>query len=105
MGRTPLIKLSPKKTWEGFIGAAFSTMLFGLIVTNPASSAIHTTLYSPSILQLSHVLAKYDYFVCVSSVLLSNILAIIISGENFPCSSKVVQTVNDLPYLCCRSTM
>ena len=33
MGRTPLIKLSPKKTWEGFIGAIFSTMLFGLIVS------------------------------------------------------------------------
>jgi phosphatidate cytidylyltransferase len=44
LGRTPLIKLSPKKTWEGFIGAVFATMLFGLI--------------------LSHMLAKYDYFVC-----------------------------------------
>lgn len=28
-GRTPLIQLSPKKTWEGFIGAFFSTMLVG----------------------------------------------------------------------------
>jgi phosphatidate cytidylyltransferase len=26
MGRTPLIKLSPKKTWEGFIGGALGTM-------------------------------------------------------------------------------
>ncbi len=26
-GRTPLIKLSPKKTWEGFIGGFFSTMV------------------------------------------------------------------------------
>jgi phosphatidate cytidylyltransferase len=33
LGRTPLIKLSPKKTWEGFIGAVFATMLFGLIVS------------------------------------------------------------------------
>jgi phosphatidate cytidylyltransferase len=24
-GKTPLIKLSPKKTWEGFIGGAVST--------------------------------------------------------------------------------
>lgn len=31
-GKTPLIKLSPKKTWEGFIGGAFSTIIFGLIV-------------------------------------------------------------------------
>ncbi|THH08384.1 hypothetical protein EW145_g2746 [Phellinidium pouzarii] len=29
MGRTPLFKLSPKKTVEGFVGAFFSTILFG----------------------------------------------------------------------------
>lgn len=28
-GRTPLIHLSPKKTWEGFLGAFFSTMVIG----------------------------------------------------------------------------
>jgi phosphatidate cytidylyltransferase len=33
-GKTPLIKLSPKKTWEGFIGGAFSTVVFGLIVSS-----------------------------------------------------------------------
>ena len=31
-GKTPLIKLSPKKTWEGFIGGAFATVVFGIIV-------------------------------------------------------------------------
>ncbi|KAJ7188192.1 phosphatidate cytidylyltransferase [Mycena filopes] len=31
IGRTPLIKLSPKKTVEGFIGAFWSTMIFGVI--------------------------------------------------------------------------
>ncbi len=31
-GKTPLIKLSPKKTWEGFIGGAFSTVVYGLVV-------------------------------------------------------------------------
>jgi len=30
IGRTPLIKLSPKKTLEGFVGAFFSTIIFGL---------------------------------------------------------------------------
>ncbi|XP_003383661.1 PREDICTED: phosphatidate cytidylyltransferase, photoreceptor-specific-like [Amphimedon queenslandica] len=30
-GRTKLINLSPKKTWEGFLGALFSTILFGLL--------------------------------------------------------------------------
>jgi len=29
-GKTPLIKLSPKKTVEGFVGAFFCTLLFGL---------------------------------------------------------------------------
>ncbi|KAI0745149.1 phosphatidate cytidylyltransferase [Earliella scabrosa] len=31
VGRTPLIKLSPKKTVEGFVGAFFSTMIFGVL--------------------------------------------------------------------------
>lgn len=31
LGRTPLIKLSPKKTVEGFIGAFWSTILFGVL--------------------------------------------------------------------------
>jgi phosphatidate cytidylyltransferase len=30
-GRTPLIALSPKKTWEGFVGAAVTTVLFGFL--------------------------------------------------------------------------
>ncbi|KDQ57460.1 hypothetical protein JAAARDRAFT_130741 [Jaapia argillacea MUCL 33604] len=30
-GRTPLIKLSPKKTVEGFVGAFFSTIIFGVL--------------------------------------------------------------------------
>ncbi|KAF3825045.1 hypothetical protein GH733_005679, partial [Mirounga leonina] len=43
-GRTPLIKLSPKKTWEGFIGGFFSTVVFGFIA--------------------AYMLSKYQYFVC-----------------------------------------
>lgn len=43
-GKTPLIKLSPKKTWEGFIGGAFSTVIFGIM--------------------LSYLLLQWDYFVC-----------------------------------------
>lgn len=31
-GRTPLIKVSPKKTWEGFIGGGFATVFFGALV-------------------------------------------------------------------------
>lgn len=43
-GRTPLIKLSPKKTWEGFIGGGIATVIFGLI--------------------MSYVMCQYKYFVC-----------------------------------------
>ena len=32
-GKTPLIKLSPKKTWEGFIGGAVATIAFGTAVS------------------------------------------------------------------------
>ncbi|KAL5479179.1 hypothetical protein EMCRGX_G022669 [Ephydatia muelleri] len=45
-GRTSLIKLSPKKTWEGFLGAFASTVVFAFI--------------------FSYVLAQFDYFVCTS---------------------------------------
>lgn len=43
-GKTPLIKLSPKKTWEGFIGGGFATVAFGVI--------------------FSYFLCRYQYFVC-----------------------------------------
>ena len=33
-GKTRLIKLSPKKTWEGFIGGAVSTIIFGFLFSS-----------------------------------------------------------------------
>lgn len=33
-GRTQLIKISPKKTVEGFVGAWIMTVIFGFILTN-----------------------------------------------------------------------
>jgi len=32
-GRTPLIQVSPKKTWEGFIGGGIATVICGIIVS------------------------------------------------------------------------
>ena len=32
-GKTPLIKLSPKKTWEGFLGGMLSTFVFAFLVS------------------------------------------------------------------------
>lgn len=43
-GRTPLIQLSPKKTWEGFIGGGLSTVMITLA--------------------LSHYACQYSYLVC-----------------------------------------
>lgn len=43
-GKTPLIKLSPKKTWEGFIGGGISTIIFGFL--------------------MSTFMCKYTFFVC-----------------------------------------
>lgn len=53
-GRTQLIKLSPKKTVEGFVGAWVCTILFGYGMTN--------------------VLMKYKYFTCPVNDLGSNVL-------------------------------
>lgn len=43
-GRTPLIQVSPKKTWEGFIGGGVATVICGIII--------------------SYFLCQYPYFVC-----------------------------------------
>ncbi|XP_044267242.1 phosphatidate cytidylyltransferase, photoreceptor-specific-like [Tribolium madens] len=43
-GKTPLIKLSPKKTWEGFIGGVVGTFISGFI--------------------LSNIMCQFKYFVC-----------------------------------------
>lgn len=33
-GKTPLIKLSPSKTVEGFVGGGISTVLFAIFITD-----------------------------------------------------------------------
>lgn len=47
-GRTQLIKLSPKKTVEGFVGAWLFTVIFGYILT--------------------HVMMRSGYFICPVTV-------------------------------------
>lgn len=43
-GKTPLIQLSPKKTWEGFIGGGLATVVFGCL--------------------FSYILCQFQYFIC-----------------------------------------
>ncbi|KAK0723596.1 cytidylyltransferase family-domain-containing protein [Lasiosphaeria miniovina] len=52
-GRTQLIKLSPKKTVEGFVGAWIMTVLFGVVLTN--------------------LLLRSKYFICPATDLGANI--------------------------------
>lgn len=52
-GRTQLIKISPKKTVEGFVGAWICTIFFGFALTN--------------------VLMRYKYFICPVNDLGANI--------------------------------
>ena len=40
MGRTQLIALSPKKTVEGFVGAFFTTIVFGVFVRAAAAQRL-----------------------------------------------------------------
>ncbi|CAL9120059.1 unnamed protein product [Musa acuminata var. zebrina] len=68
-GRTPLIKLSPKKTWEGFIGASVTTLLSAFVV-----SIIHLfvdyTLFSNLIcilflfLFLANIMGHFQWLTC-----------------------------------------
>lgn len=51
-GRTQLIKISPKKTVEGFVGAWMCTIVFGFFMTN--------------------ILMRYKYFICPVNDLGSN---------------------------------
>jgi len=43
-GRTPLIQLSPKKTWEGFIGGGIATVIFGLVVSENLEFSVMKTV-------------------------------------------------------------
>jgi phosphatidate cytidylyltransferase len=54
-GRTPLIQLSPKKTWEGFIGAFFLTIIWSIF--------------------FSLLLAQFNYFICPATDLHTNIFS------------------------------
>jgi len=52
-GRTQLIKISPKKTVEGFVGAWVCTIFIGIAMTN--------------------ILMRYKYFICPVNVSFENI--------------------------------
>lgn len=61
-GRTPLIKLSPKKTWEGFLGAFITTVLFGFF--------------------FSGLMARFQYLTCPATELYTNIFSSLTCAAN-----------------------
>ncbi|KAJ8431674.1 hypothetical protein Cgig2_007496 [Carnegiea gigantea] len=65
-GRTPLIKLSPKKTWEGFIGASVTTLIAAFVLGNLMGRSqwmtcprkvifVQEKLYNPPFLNEMHI--------------------------------------------------
>ena len=62
LGRTQLFALSPKKTVEGFVGALFSTLIFGFFVSNSPLSAIALVLIVQW--QWGSFWMRYDYMIC-----------------------------------------
>lgn len=62
LGRTPLIQLSPKKTWEGFLGAFVATVVFGFV--------------------FSGFLARFKYLTCPVNDLSNNIFSGLTCSSN-----------------------
>lgn len=60
-GKTPLIKLSPKKTWEGFIGASVATIISAFFVIIIFSYLIHLVITTLSFgLKTDRLSASYN---------------------------------------------
>lgn len=64
-GRTPLIKLSPKKTWEGFIGASFATIISAFVVSSLNSSWTSVGFLLQWSLQNLHLYKKLNFLNCM----------------------------------------
>ncbi|KAI8924345.1 phosphatidate cytidylyltransferase [Entophlyctis helioformis] len=72
-GRTPLIQLSPKKTWEGFIGGFIFTFIFAFFI--------------------SSVFASYNYLICPMDSITTNMG----TAVNCPVNPVFVTVPYDLP--------
>eukprot|EP00963_Diacronema_lutheri_P014318 scaffold2859_cov349-Pavlova_lutheri.AAC.55 len=79
-GRTPLIDLSPKKTWEGFIGALISTMMISFF--------------------MSKWMAQYDWMICPREDLSSGWITCdpdpVFLPAEYPLPQMLVQCISQL---------
>jgi phosphatidate cytidylyltransferase len=78
-GRTPLIRLSPKKTWEGFLGAFMCTMVFAWF--------------------FSGFLAQFPYVTCPVENLTTSSLSINNCSPNLIYISRQIEIPTPLPDL------
>merc|ERR1719342_1649385 len=67
MGRTPLIQLSPKKTWEGFIGGGISTVFMSLepsALFRPQEYSLPQTMTTwRRLLHMKETVTFYPFFI------------------------------------------
>lgn len=68
-GRTPLIKLSPKKTVEGFVGAFICTLLFALLVSS------HDSAWFEAHPQWGTFFMRFPYMICPAHDLGTNVFS------------------------------
>lgn len=73
-GRTPLIKISPKKTWEGFMGAFVSTIIFAFFMSRLMSQYPFLTCPANPSLPKIDSLSKLLFDLSQASQRLANLL-------------------------------
>eukprot|EP00461_Guttulinopsis_vulgaris_P001133 UN01133 len=75
-GRHSLLELSPKKTWEGFIGALISTPIQGFLMARGMLS--HPILTCPTtVLSLTHPTCAADPFFALEKVVLPFVVPVL----------------------------
>jgi len=72
-GRTPLIKLSPKKTWEGFIGGGICTVILGLLVIKFRKMENDNSIDRHTLIQYFFRCRMLCASIVISSVLLNTV--------------------------------
>lgn len=75
LGRTPLIRLSPKKTWEGFIGGGLSTLVWGVLAARLFTSISWAGIDRLMMCPVSEGLGLKTLQVCTTSAVADGLYA------------------------------
>lgn len=82
-GKTPLIKLSPKKTWEGFIGGGLSSLLLGIV-------------FSLAIIDNKHFICPIEYNDQIGALSMDCVPDAIFGPRSFNVSKWLVSDFSDM---------